>query len=99
MITNNEPIEALNALRCCRSSLLEARLDALTAATALSGVRANRARELADKLADVLVHCERLTFFVEGDLCADAASRSKVADLHDRGQSDAGSRHARVSAC
>lgn len=72
MITNTEPIEALNALRCCRSRLLETRLDALSAATALSGVRANRARELAHKLADVLVHCERLTFIVEGDLCADA---------------------------
>jgi hypothetical protein len=69
MITSDRPIAAPNALRCCRSRLHEIRLDALTAATALSGARANRTHELADKLADVLAHCERLTFILEGDLC------------------------------
>lgn len=80
MITTNQPITALNALRCCRSGLLEIRLDALAAATSLSGARANRARELAEKVADVLAHCERLTFIVEGDLCTDGGP-SKVCDL------------------
>ncbi|BBZ12066.1 hypothetical protein [Mycobacterium branderi] len=72
MITTTNQQIALGALRCCRSRLLEIRRDALTAATALSGVRANRAYELADKLADVLAHCERLSFIVEGDVYSDA---------------------------
>jgi hypothetical protein len=80
MITTNQPIAALNALRCCSSRLHESRLDALTAATALSGVRANRTHELADKLADALAHCERLAFIVEGDLWANAPGRSTVSD-------------------
>ena len=88
MITTHQPIAALNALRCCGSRLVQTRLDALTAATALSGARANRARELADKLADALAHCERLTFIVEGDLCAAAASRSKVGDLREAQPTD-----------
>lgn len=73
-VSASEPIVALNALRSCRSLLLEIRRDALTAATALSGARANRACELADKLADAQAHCERLAFIVEGDLRADAAT-------------------------
>lgn len=77
-ITSGQPITALNALRSCRSLLLEIRRDALTAATALSGARANRACELADKLADAQAHCERLAFIVEGDLRTDTARQPTV---------------------
>lgn len=58
----------LTALDDCRSSLFTARLHALAAADRLAGVRAARAHELSEKLADALVHVERLGFMVEGDI-------------------------------
>lgn len=64
---------ALAALKDVRSALKTGRLDARTAANNLSGARANRARELEDKLADALAHAERLVFVVTGDLHADEA--------------------------
>lgn len=54
-----------------QSKLHDIRLDAHAETTQLSGVRANRARQLAGELADALAHCERLTFIVEGDLRAE----------------------------
>lgn len=68
---------ALKALRDCRSSLVAARLDALIAATNLAGARAERATELAEKIADALAHCERLAFIVEGDIRADQGGAAR----------------------
>jgi hypothetical protein len=51
--------DALAALQSCRSALLTARLDALTAATRLAGVRRTRAKQFADMLADAVAHAER----------------------------------------
>jgi hypothetical protein len=59
----------LNELRQTRGDLLCARLSALQAQVNLSGARAQRARELTDKIADALAHCERLMFYVQGDGC------------------------------
>jgi hypothetical protein len=56
---------ALAQLREIRGDLLCARVSALQ--VSLSGARAQRARELTDKIADALAHVERLMFFVEGD--------------------------------
>jgi hypothetical protein len=58
---------ALDELRETRGDLLCVRLCALQAQVHLSGARAERARELTDKIADALTHVERLMFFVEGD--------------------------------
>jgi hypothetical protein len=60
---------ALDELRDTRGDLLCARFSALQAQVSLSGARAERARELTDKIADALAHVERLMFFVEGDVC------------------------------
>ncbi len=62
---------ALAALRGCQAQLRAAYLDADTAAPHLTGARAARAGELADKLADAIAHTERLIFIVTGDLRAD----------------------------
>jgi hypothetical protein len=64
---------ALSALRGCQAQLRAAYLDAHTAARHLTGVRAARAGELADKAADALAQCERLIFIVTDDLHADRA--------------------------
>lgn len=61
------PGEGLSKLRETRGDLLCARRSALQAQVSLSGTRAERARELTDKIADALAHVERLMFFVEGD--------------------------------
>jgi hypothetical protein len=65
----DEAAQALSALRECRAELLCARLAALQASAALSGSRAQRGRELCEKIADAIVHAERVAFFVEGDRC------------------------------
>jgi hypothetical protein len=44
------------------------------AASHLTGARATRAGELADKAADALADCERLIFIITGDLHADRRS-------------------------
>jgi hypothetical protein len=44
------------ALQSCRSVLLTARLDPLTAATRLAGARRTRAKQFADMLADAVAH-------------------------------------------
>jgi hypothetical protein len=54
-------------LREVRGDLLCARVAALQ--VSLSGARAQRARELTEKIADAIGHVERLMFFVEGDAC------------------------------
>jgi hypothetical protein len=59
--------EGMSKLREIRSDLLCARLSALQAQVSLSGARAERASELTDKIADALVHVERLMFYIEGD--------------------------------
>jgi hypothetical protein len=59
--------EGMSKLRETRSDLLCARLSALQAQVSLSSDRAMRASELTDKIADALVHVERLMFYVEGD--------------------------------
>ena len=69
---------ALNALQSCRRGLLELRLDANTAADALTGARASRARELVEKIGDVIAHCQRLEFFVEGDLHAEDVADAAI---------------------
>ena len=62
---------ALAALRSCRSSLLTARVDAVTAVARLYGARAAKAGELSEKLAHAVAFCDRLSFIVERDLRAD----------------------------
>jgi hypothetical protein len=59
---------ALATLRGCQAQLRAAYADARGAAPHLTGVRATRAAELADKAADALAYCERLIFVVTGDL-------------------------------
>lgn len=59
---------ALAALRSCRSSLLTARVDAVTAVARLYGARAAGAGELSEQLANALALCDRLSFIVEDDL-------------------------------
>lgn len=61
--------QALSVLRECRAELLCARFAALQASAALSGSRAQRGRELCEKIADAIMHAERVAFFVEGDRC------------------------------
>lgn len=61
--------QALSTLRECRADLLCARISALQASATLSGSRAQRGRELCEKIADAIVHAERVAFFVEGDRC------------------------------
>jgi hypothetical protein len=61
--------QALSALRECRAELLCARFSALQASATLSGSRAQRGRELCEKIVDAIVHAERVAFFVEGDRC------------------------------
>ena len=61
----------LAALRFCRSDLAAARVDATVAAARLYGVRAARADQLAENLADAIAFCERLMFVTEGDLRAE----------------------------
>jgi hypothetical protein len=56
-------------LRETRADLLCARLSALQAQVSLSGARAERARELTDKIANAIGHVERLMFYVQGDGC------------------------------
>jgi outer membrane protein TolC len=58
---------ALQSLRRCRTEVRAARADALDAEAQLEGVRANRAAQLADELADCLADAERLIFIVTGD--------------------------------
>jgi hypothetical protein len=67
MLTTTAAGEALSLLRETRGDLLCARIAALQAQVHLSGARAQRARELVEKIADALTHVERLAFFVEGD--------------------------------
>lgn len=67
-----DTIAALDALRSCSMDLREVRLDAQTAAATLIGARSERAKELADKIADAIAWCDRLAFIVEGDLRASA---------------------------
>jgi hypothetical protein len=62
---------ALAGLRGCQAQLRAANLDAHSAIPHLTGARAARAGELADKLADAIAHTERLIFVVTGDLRAD----------------------------
>jgi hypothetical protein len=59
---------ALATLRGCQAQLRAAYADASGAAPYLTGVRATRVGELADKAADALAYCERLIFIVTGDL-------------------------------
>lgn len=62
--------QALSALRECLAELLCARLAALRASVILSGLWADRRHpELCEKIADAIVHAERVAFFVEGDRC------------------------------
>jgi hypothetical protein len=58
---------ALAQLREIRGDLFCARMGALQ--LSLSDARAERARELTEKISDVIAHVERLLFFVEGDVC------------------------------
>jgi hypothetical protein len=60
---------ALSALRECRAELFCARFSALQASATLSGSRAQRSGELCEKIAEAIVHAERVAFFVEGDRC------------------------------
>jgi hypothetical protein len=57
----------LAQLREIRGDLFCARVGALQ--LSLSGARAERARELTEKIGDAIAHVERLLFFLEGDLC------------------------------
>jgi hypothetical protein len=70
----NDDSMAMAALRGCQAQLRTAHLDAHGAASHLTGARATRAGELADKAADALADCERLIFIVTGDLHADRRS-------------------------
>jgi hypothetical protein len=63
--TRRSHTQALAKLREARGDLLCARLSALQ--INLTGPRAERARQLTEKIADALAHVERLLFFVEGD--------------------------------
>ncbi len=65
--TAADPAAALTALRECRSSLIAAGLDALTATTRLAGARAARARELGDQISDALRHLPRLVRVLDDD--------------------------------
>ena len=67
--TTTTSTDGLSKLRETRGDLLCARFSALEAQVSLSGARAERARELTEKIADALAHAERLLFFVEGDAC------------------------------
>jgi hypothetical protein len=59
---------ALDALAAAHAALLGAHADAKTAAIRLRDARQVRAVELAEKIADAMAHCERLSFIVVGDL-------------------------------
>jgi hypothetical protein len=65
--------EALAVLRRCHARLSGGYVDAVDAAAHLTGARATRAGELADKVADALTHCERLIVVVTGDLHTEQA--------------------------
>ena len=66
---NHEDTElALAALHRCTQNLRAGRIDAASAAVRLHGVRAAKANELAEMLADALAFCERLTFITEADV-------------------------------
>jgi hypothetical protein len=63
----SDDLMALAALRGCQAQLRAAHFDAHDAASHLTGARAARAAELAEKLADALAQAERLRFIVEAD--------------------------------
>ena len=69
--TTIQPDAGLNALQSSRTGLFEVRLDAVTAAGAVSGAPTAQAPELAETIADCIAHAERLAFLVAGDLSAD----------------------------
>jgi hypothetical protein len=70
----NDDLKARAALRGCQAQLRAAYLDAHGAASHLTGARATRAGELADKAADALADCERLILIINRDLHADRRS-------------------------
>ena len=70
----NDDLMARAALRGCQAQLRAAYLDAHGAASHLTGARATRAGELADKAADALADCERLILIITGDVHADRRS-------------------------
>lgn len=63
----SDDLMALAALRGCQAQLRAAYSDAHDAASHLTGARAIRAAELADRAADALAHCERLLFICIAD--------------------------------
>lgn len=70
-MTREDTTLALSALRTCRSSLLLARLDALTSVVRLSGARASRVGQLSELIADAQAFAERVIFLLEADVAAD----------------------------
>lgn len=68
-MTDNNPTTpaTLSMLQSCRDHLSEAHADALCAADRLTGARAARAIELAEKIADCLCFTERLIFVCTAD--------------------------------
>lgn len=59
---------ALSSLEQARMFLRYATSDVELASTHVSGSRAERAKELHQKIADALAHAHRLAVCVEGDL-------------------------------
>ena len=70
----NNDLMAMAALRGCQAQLRAAYFDGHGAASHLTGARASRDGELADKAADALADCERLIFIITGDFRADLRS-------------------------
>jgi hypothetical protein len=71
MTPTNTPTKltiAVTALRGARAHLNAARIEALAATAHLTGARASRAVEGAEKIVDALAHTERVLFVVTGDL-------------------------------
>jgi hypothetical protein len=60
----------LNKLTTCRNCLCDTRDAALDTVPELYGARADRADDLAERIADAIAYVERLCVVVEGDLRA-----------------------------
>jgi hypothetical protein len=71
---------AMLALQACRDAIHGARESARLASAGLAGSRKTRAEDLAEKLADAICYCERLTFVCLAD-AASAAHEARVAGV------------------
>jgi hypothetical protein len=78
MNTTPDTAAALASLRDCWADLVAADAHAVAAIENLTGARRARAEELHELLADVYVHCRRLTMIVEGDLRAEGTRDPKT---------------------